>query len=145
MTLEGHAYGGSAAVLSQSHTTYNSIQLEESLMVWWDCTHLMRFYSCPGGGGGGRVLSPFDGGGVWPEKKYRGVRELLFIPKKGGLENRNKHRPKAGVNGGRRQSWGGGGCGRWCPPHARGVWGAFLLFRCSVVQSETFRAQIQEF
>ena len=36
--------------------------------------------SSPGWGGG--VLSPFDGG-VWPEKKYRGVRELLFIPKKG--------------------------------------------------------------
>ena len=32
-----------------------------------------------------------------PEKKYRGVRELLFIPKKGGLENWNKHRPKAVV------------------------------------------------
>ena len=44
---------------------------------------------------GGGVLSPFDGGGVRPEKKYRGVRELLFIPKKGGLENWNKHRPKA--------------------------------------------------
>ena len=35
--------------------------------------------------GGGGVLSPFDGGGVRPEKKYRGVRELLFIPKKGGV------------------------------------------------------------
>ena len=35
--------------------------------------------------------------GVRPEKKYRGVRELLFIPKKGGLENWNKHRPKAVV------------------------------------------------
>ena len=32
-SLEGHAYGGSAAVLSQSHATYNSMQLEESLMV----------------------------------------------------------------------------------------------------------------
>ena len=32
MTLEGHAYGGSAAVLSQSHATYNYMQLEESLM-----------------------------------------------------------------------------------------------------------------
>ena len=35
-----------------------------------------------------------------PEKKYRGVRELLFIPKKGGLENWNKHRPKAVVGEG---------------------------------------------
>ena len=34
---------------------------------------------------GGGVLSPFDGGGVRPEKKNRGVRELLFIPKKGGV------------------------------------------------------------
>ena len=71
-----------------------------------------------------------------PEKKYRGVRELLFIPKKGGLENWNKHRPKAVVGEG------AGGCGRECPPHVRGVWGAsprnFVLFRCSVVQSETF-------
>ena len=32
MTLEGHAYGGSAAVLSQSHATYNAMQLEESVM-----------------------------------------------------------------------------------------------------------------
>ena len=39
---------------------------------------------CPNPGGGG-VLSPFDGGGVRPEKKYRGVKELLFIPKKGGV------------------------------------------------------------
>ena len=31
--MHGHAYGGSAAVLSQSHATYNSMQLEESLMV----------------------------------------------------------------------------------------------------------------
>ena len=38
----------------------------------------------PGGGGGG-VLSPIWWWGVWPEKKYRGVRELLFIPKKGGV------------------------------------------------------------
>ena len=40
----------------------------------------------PGGGGG---YSPhlMVGGGVRPEKIYRGVRELLFIPKKGGLEN----------------------------------------------------------
>ena len=30
MTL-GHAYDGSAAVLSQSHATYNCMQLEESL------------------------------------------------------------------------------------------------------------------
>ena len=51
-------------------------------------------------GPGGGVLSPFDGGGVRPEKKYRGVRELLFIPKKGGLENWNKHRPKAVVGEG---------------------------------------------
>ena len=38
----------------------------------------------PGGGG---VLSPFDGGGggVRPEKKHRGVRELLLFPKKGGV------------------------------------------------------------
>ena len=36
-----------------------------------------------------------------PEKKYRGVRELLFIPKKGGgLENRNKHRAKVAVGEG---------------------------------------------
>ena len=81
----------------------------------------------------GGVLSPFDGGGVRPEKKYRGVRELLFIPKKGGLENWNNHPPKAVVGEGAR-----GGC----PPHVRGVWGAsprnFVLFRCSVVQSETF-------
>ena len=40
-------------------------------------------YLCAVPGGG--VLSPFDGGGVLPEKKYRGVRELLFIPKKGGV------------------------------------------------------------
>ena len=45
---------------------------------------LPSLYYRPGGGGGG-VLSPFDGGGVRPEKKYRGVRELLFIPKKGGV------------------------------------------------------------
>ena len=54
----------------------------------------------PRGGGGGGVLSPFDGGwgGGRAEKNiYRGVRELLFIPKKGGLENWNKHRPKAVV------------------------------------------------
>ena len=51
-------------------------------------------------GGPGGILSPFDGGGVRPEKKYRGVRELLFIPKKGGLENWNKHRPKAVVGEG---------------------------------------------
>ena len=38
-------------------------------------------YTHPPGG----VLSTFDGGGVRPEKKYRGVRELLFIPKKGGV------------------------------------------------------------
>ena len=50
--------------------------------------------------GGGGVLSPFDGGGVRPEKKYRGAWELLFIPKKGGLENRNKHRPKVVVGEG---------------------------------------------
>ena len=42
-----HMHDGSAAVLSQSHATYNCMQLEESLMVWWDCTHLMIFYSCP--------------------------------------------------------------------------------------------------
>ena len=35
-----------------------------------------------------------------PEKKYRGAWELLFIPKKGGLENRNKHRPKVVVGEG---------------------------------------------
>ena len=52
--------------------------------------------------GGGGVLSPFDGGGVRPEKKYRGVRELLFIPKKGGLENWNNHPPKAVVGEGAR-------------------------------------------
>ena len=40
------------------------------------------------------------GGGVRPETKHRGVRELLFIPKKGGLENRNKHRPKVVVGEG---------------------------------------------
>ena len=56
------------------------------------------YKSCTRGGGG--VLSPFDGGGVRPETKYRGVRELLFIPKKGGLENWNKHRPKAVVGEG---------------------------------------------
>ena len=47
MTLEGHAYDGSAAVLSQSHATYNCMQLDETLMVWWDGTHLMRFYYFP--------------------------------------------------------------------------------------------------
>ena len=31
MTLEGHAYDGSVAVLNQSHATYNCMQLEESL------------------------------------------------------------------------------------------------------------------
>ena len=60
-------------------------------------------------------------GGVRPEKKYRGVRELLFIPKKGGLENRNKHRPKVVV---------GEGGGRGCPPHVRGVWGPDPEFVC---------------
>ena len=42
---------------------------------------------CTRGREPGGVLSPFDGGGggVRPEKKYRGVRELLFIPKKGGV------------------------------------------------------------
>ena len=59
----------------------------------------------PGGGG---VLSPFDGGGVRPEKKYRGVRELLLFPKKGGLENWNKHRPKAVVREGVSSSCKGG-------------------------------------
>ena len=59
---------------------------------------------CPPGG----VLSPFDGGGVRPEQKYRGVRELLFIPKKGGLENWNKHRPKAVVREGVSPSCKGG-------------------------------------
>ena len=56
--------------------------------------------ACTRGGGG--VLSPFDGGGggCGLKKKYRGVRELLFIPKKGGLENWNKHRPKAVVGEG---------------------------------------------
>ena len=61
------------------------------------------------GGTGPGGYSPHlmvGGGGMWPEKKYRGVRELLFIPKKGGVDNRNKHRSKAGVNGCRRQSWG---------------------------------------
>ena len=63
----------------------------------------------PGGGGGG------GGGGVRPEKKYRGVRELLFIPKKGGggLENWNKHRSKAvvgeGAGGGVPLTQGGSG------------------------------------
>ena len=66
------------------------------------------------------------GGGVWPETKYRGVRELLFIPKKGGLENRNKHRPKAGVNGCRRQSWGRVRLGVY--PSRKGVWGASPRF-----------------
>ena len=61
-----------------------------------------------GGGPGGGVLSPFDGGGVRPEKKYRGVRELLFIPKKGGLEYWNKHRPKAVVREGVSPSCKGG-------------------------------------
>ena len=53
-------------------------------------------------GGGGYSPHLMVGGAAW--KKYRGVRELLFIPKKGGLENWNKHRPKAvvgeGVGGG---------------------------------------------
>ena len=48
-----------------------------------------------------------------PEQKYRGVRELLFIPKKGGLENWNKHRPKAvvgeGAGGGVPLTQGGSG------------------------------------
>ena len=35
-----------------------------------------------------------------PEINIGGVRELLFIPKKGGLENWNKHRPKAVVGEG---------------------------------------------
>ena len=39
--------------------------------------------SYPGGGGGGTL--PIWWWGVRPEKKYRGVRELLFIPKKGGV------------------------------------------------------------
>ena len=44
-----------------------------------------RDYCIPMSRGGGGVISPFDGGGGgWPEKIYRGVRELLFIPKKGG-------------------------------------------------------------
>ena len=52
--------------------------------VGWNIVHVNEEISdiTPGGGG---VLSPFDGGGVRPEKKYRGVRELLFIPKKGGV------------------------------------------------------------
>ena len=32
----------------------------------------------------GGVLSPFDGGGVRPEKKYRG-KGVIIIPKKGGV------------------------------------------------------------
>ena len=52
--------------------------------------------STPGGGGGGGYSPHVIVGGVWPEKKYRGVRELLFIPKKGG----------GVINTGRRQSWG---------------------------------------
>ena len=64
-----------------------------------------------------------------PEKKYRGVRELLLFPKKGGLENWNKHRPKAVVREGVSSSCKGGLGGS-----ARN----FVLFRCSVVQSETF-------
>ena len=59
-----------------------------------------------GGGGGG------GGEGVRPENKYRGVRELLFIPKKGGLEN--KHRPKVVV---------GEGAGGGVSSLVRGVWG----------------------
>ena len=39
----------------------------------------------PGGGGGYSPHLMVGGGGVWPEKKYRGVSELLFIPKKGGV------------------------------------------------------------
>ena len=42
-------------------------------------------YSDPRGGGGGYSPHLMVGGGVRPEKKYRGVRELLFIPKKGGV------------------------------------------------------------
>ena len=36
------------------------------------------------GGGGGYSLHLMVGG-MRPEKKYRGVRELLFIPRKGGV------------------------------------------------------------
>ena len=43
--------------------------------------------------------NPWWGGGG-PEKIYRGARELLFTPKKGGLENRNKYRPKVVVGEG---------------------------------------------
>ena len=46
-----------------------------------------------------------------PEKKYRGVRELLLFPKKGGLENWNKHRPKAVVREGVSSSCKGGSGG----------------------------------
>ena len=59
----------------------------------------MELFAVPGGG---TLPIWWWGGAAW--KKYRGVRELLFIPKKGGLENWNKHRPKAvvgeGVGGG---------------------------------------------
>ena len=52
----------------------------------------------PGGGGG--VLSPFDGGGCGLKKNIGGYGSYYLFPKKGGLENWNKHRPKAVVGEG---------------------------------------------
>ena len=59
---------------------------------------------CPGGGYSPHLMV----GGCGLKKKYRGVRELLLFPKKGGLENWNKHRPKAVVREGVSSSCKGG-------------------------------------
>ena len=64
---------------------FNYIDCDENIKFILDCTNAKcerASLEAVSRGGGGGVLSPFDGGGVWPEKK--GVRELLFIPKKGG-------------------------------------------------------------
>ena len=51
---------------------------------------------------------------MWPENKYRGVRELLIIPKKGGLENpiNTGRRPMLTAAEGSR----GGGGREWVSP-----------------------------